>query len=1085
MHEYTHGLRLDPFFGFRTPLLPLADWQAWNEGLTAVEDPTGGERFTQAYVGDCQLLRERLRALIARPEVIEGLMVASPDLVDSLPRWIQDPESEKGQRSEQALVRYFARMCHRSTPFGLFAAHAMGRMGPETRLEVGLLDQCWRHSRLDMSYLCDLTAELQKDAGLREKLVFRANNSIYRIGDRYRYAFVQMKHGHRDHQMVVVHPDEALEAVLACAKDGADLLHLARTLHAADLPLEEVQRYLGELIDQQILVSNLEPATTGPEPLQELIRICASATTTLSIAHTLGKAAQILETIDTMVLGNSRELYHELVRTLQELPVRLDRSKLWQVDFFRPGCQVTLGPSFQEEIRQAMGLIHRLTPVVDQDPLRAFKEAFRQRYDQRWVPLSEALDPECGVGRFGASGNVTLAAPLLDGLVLKSRKLAAGPEPGLLPREEYLLRRLLEVRSTGGQTLELSEADVTALTDSAPSVPMPCSFSCLVELAGNSPNALETGEYKILIHGAGGPSSARMFGRFCHGDPALLAEVGRHLEKEERLSPHAIFAEIAHLPQGRIGNVLARPVLRGFELPYLGRSGAQPHQWIGLDDLYVGLLGERVVLWSRRLNREIRPRLSSAAAYQDRGTDVYRFLASLQDQGVQCSLGFTWGSLGREAMLPRVVYGKLVLARARWLWSQSELMGIRKAEGAQGRFLAMQRLRQEKKLPRHLLLADGDNELPVDLNNALGLEALWGAIKHRNIVVLVEDFPGGEHLVAKGAEGAFTHQLVLSFLAEPEQPEPAPPPPILTEPQVLHIPGSEWLFAKLYMGLHTTETLLGGLLGEWVRGALAAGDADRWYFIRYSDPEPHLRLRFHGEPGRIWGRLLPGLKQVLHPFMLSGLVWRFQLDTYEPETIRYGGLANLERAERIFMADSEAALNILATHAGEKGLQERWQLALVSVDEFYATAGFDVATRLQLARTQCQGFDQEYAPGHPSVNPQLGDRFRAERKRLATLLDPAMRLGDPVAQGIATLRERTKRLRPLFIEIEQLDAEVGLTTSLEAMLGSFIHMSVNRLLSSAQREQEMVIYHFLVRLYESRIAQTRQNAPPGHSVISH
>ena len=110
---------------------------------------------------------------------------------------------------------------------------------------------------------------------------------------------------------------------------------------------------------------------------------------------------------------------------------------------------------------------------------------------------------------------------------------------------------------------------------------------------------------------------------------------------------------------------------------------------------------------------------------------------------------------------------------------------------------------------------------------------------------------------------------------------------------------------------------------------------------------------------------------------------------------------------------------------------------------------------------------------HPAIH-ELGKRFRAERALLESILDSSTALTGPLAEGMVILRHRTQQIRPLFLELEQLQAAGRLTTPLEEMLGSFIHLSVNRLLSSAQRAQEMVIYHFLARLYESRISRTSQ-----------
>ena len=98
----------------------------------------------------------------------------------------------------------------------------------------------------------------------------------------------------------------------------------------------------------------------------------------------------------------------------------------------------------------------------------------------------------------------------------------------------------------------------------------------------------------MLLQHVGGPSGANLLGRFCHGDPDLLAKVAEHLREEEALDPDAIFAEVVHLPEGRLGNVLLRPVLRRGEIPYLGRSGAAEDQQIPVTDLTLRLVGRQV-----------------------------------------------------------------------------------------------------------------------------------------------------------------------------------------------------------------------------------------------------------------------------------------------------------------------------------------------------------------------------------------------------------------------------------------------------------------------------------------------------------
>ncbi|TMA37323.1 MAG: Lanthionine biosynthesis protein LanB, partial [Deltaproteobacteria bacterium] len=174
------------FSVLRTPLLPFDELVAFGAGLTAAR--AHPERVEAALAEDRVLLRARLRAIVARPEVREALFVASPSLHESLGEWFERPDSERGQKVERTLVRYFERMAARSTPFGLFAGCSIASLAGSTRLELAPRRCYQRRTRLDMDYLLALSEALPRDPALRPNLRFRPNSSLYRAAGRLRYA---------------------------------------------------------------------------------------------------------------------------------------------------------------------------------------------------------------------------------------------------------------------------------------------------------------------------------------------------------------------------------------------------------------------------------------------------------------------------------------------------------------------------------------------------------------------------------------------------------------------------------------------------------------------------------------------------------------------------------------------------------------------------------------------------------------------------------------------------------------------------------------------------------------------------------
>src|SRR5262249_11187265 len=236
-------------------------------------------------------------------------------------------------------------------------------------------------------------------------------------------------------------------------------------------------------------------------------------------------------------------------------------------------------------------------------------------------------------------------------------------------------------------------------------------------------------------------------------DRELEQWVVQHLQAEEALQPDALFVEIVHLPEGRVGNILARPILRGYEIPYLGRASVPPDRQIPVTDLLVSVVGEQIILRSARLGRRVLPRLTCSHNF-GASQGIYRFLCALQANGTATDLGWDWGPLRDAPFLPRVVSGKLVLCRATWHLRQKELKPLGQARGA-ARFGAVQGWRTARRLPRWIAVVDGDNELPIDLDNILAVDTLIELIKAREDTRLVELFPGPDQLVARGPEGRF------------------------------------------------------------------------------------------------------------------------------------------------------------------------------------------------------------------------------------------------------------------------------------------------------------------------------------------
>jgi thiopeptide-type bacteriocin biosynthesis protein len=690
------------------------------------------------------------------------------------------------------------------------------------------------------------------------------------------------------------------------------------------------------------------------------------------------------------------------------------------------------------------------------------------------VPLVEALDEEWGVGAALVPGGDRDASPLLRDLEFP----AAGPETiDWGRRDQALLSRVGQALLAGHHELALTERDLEEMANNeAPT--LPDAYAAMATVISRDPQPNASGDFRVLLHDVFGPSGATLLGRFCHADPELSSRVQQHLRDEAALDPDALYAEIVHLPEGRVGNVLLRPVLRQYEIPYLGRSGASGDHQIPVMDLTISVSGDRFILRSRRLARRIVPRLTSAHNFTRLSLNVYRFLCLLQSDGRLAGCTWTWGMLGALPFLPRITCGRFVFSLATWRVTNDDLAPLKAASAGVAQYEAVQTWRAARRLPRWVALADYDNTLPVDLDNALAVDALVHLLKNRERATLTEIFPGPNDLCAQSDDGRYVHELVIPWARAPREgaigQDITPPAQNEDAPTIRRTfpPGSEWIYAKLYSGPAAADRVLTDIIGPVSRALLAKSLIDRWWFIRYADPDPHLRWRLRRTATTRATTIQRRIETAAASLIGRGLVRQLMFDTYEREVERYGGAMGVDAAEQYFWADSEAVLDELTSLGDDDAdADTRWRLAIPGVDTLLRDLGLDLDAKLRLAQRLRERFGREFH-ADAAFGRQLAPKYRSVRADLERLIATGG-AADADRPWREALARRSARAREAVETLHAASGAQRLTSTIEDLAESYVHMHLNRLFRDEQRAHELVIYDFLVRLYEGLVARRR------------
>ncbi|MCP5107270.1 MAG: hypothetical protein GY950_28040 [bacterium] len=727
--------------------------------------------FLETLISGTQTSEEQLMEVCRLPVVDEAIFLASPDLHSQMKHWLKGELSDrkKRERLHYGLMRYILRMSTRPTPFGLFAGFSIGQWGEEGRVELPEQSDYERHTRLDMNYLCALAQELAKNPVIKENILHYPNSSIYPVGDQLRYVEYRYHNARRTHHIVAVDHSEYLQQVLEKAAAGAYIKNLAQLLVDDEITIEDARDFIGELVNSQVLVNQLEPAITGPEFLDQIMAVLEPLKGIDNIKKIILETKGALEQIDNSRIGTTVANYHQIAEHLKPLETDFELKFLFQTDMVKPTLHCTVEWNLAEDLLKGFDVMNKLTMKTGTTTLTQFKDAFFERYETRELPLIQALDTESGIGyrQTGSSGDI---GPLVDDLALPGGGGDAGSDLKWTPVQSFLFKKYKEALTGEKFEIELTDKELEPFNSDWSD--LPDSFSAMVQIVedANESNPRK----KVLVSGFGGSSSGNLLGRFCHADAPTDTFVKEITRVEKELNPDVILAEIIHLPESRVGNVLLRPVLRQHEIPYLAKAAVPVEDQIKVQDLMVSVQRNRVVLRDKRLNKEVIPRLTNAHNYSFNALPVYHFLADFQTQNLRGGVGFNWGALaGEYEFLPRVVYRNLVFSPATWNIKKEDIEKLVKIKDDHQLVQACKEWREKKKIPGQVMLADSDNKLYINLDNALCIRTLFSVTKNRGGFQLVEFLFDPGNAVVKSKEGVYPNEFIFSFHKVKEEVEKA------------------------------------------------------------------------------------------------------------------------------------------------------------------------------------------------------------------------------------------------------------------------------------------------------------------------
>lgn len=1008
-------------------------------------------------------LIERLK-LLCTPVIIEALYISSPAFTKTLKYIIE----ENGKSLEYSkllevwltFVKYYTRMCSRGTPYGLMASVGTISLNKETESAGGFEGSI--HVQLDNGIVADLSHNLQQSDDLLNHLIYYPNPSIYLHAHKLKYIEVVKREGDKQFAVSKVAHNPVIEKVLNYAVSGKrkhDLVDYIKNEFADIYDPEDIEALISSLISNQILLNNYSSSSTKKTLFSYIADHLGRSGATEDKPGMVSFIDQEINKIRKQDWSRNEPTLRAIEDHLERLGCPVNGTSVFHVNFIRSFSNSSIGANVIDKIRSAVELTAAINENYRSRNFETFKSVFAQRYENRFVPLTEVLDEEIGLGFPIGNGSDPQVDGSYDGIYI--------PNPGSSPFEEhqfnassvFLFNKIAALSAVNGKVLNLTikEMKEFAVHD----IKLPATYSVFCSLLGKSAAAINQGNFEVVLSNTAYNTASGPINRFSVSDVEIEALCREIFEHEKELMKDKIVAEVLHTPNSRIENINFRTVTRDFELPIESLSSHGPDQQIKMDEILVNVVNNNVKLICRKSKKEIIPKISNNHHFNNsHAHPAYRFFGEVQLQEQQNNLLWHWGPLVKLNFLPRVVLDQqIICSLATWrvqldksFFDQTE----QPTDKLRDKLFALG-------LPKWISVRqNSDNLLVLDIEDTACLLILMKQFKKYPYLILHEylSTPGNSFL--KDSEGnSFINELVIPYLAKKTEPErPAAGIAGYKAPKIKDkrsfFPGGEFLYLKIYCSRKIGQQLLLGSIYPMLFGSKSDGDPT--FFVRYEDPEFHIRLRVRKEGNEL---LMPKIHQRLDSYIKNKFIYKIQYDTYHRELDRYAQIP-YGKTEMIFAFDSKAILELLK-HLNKKGLESiTWIIAIKNIHAYLLGFGMELEEMLTFCKAIRTGFFVEFGLEHKdflkSMNVKLKNGY--------TFINSIITENDPDYQALYSIFSARQEsfatlLKPT--ESKKIKSHYG-------QLSSYIHMSTNRLFSSDQRLKEAMSYDLL---YNYLLAQKK------------
>lgn len=971
-----------------------------------------------SYQKEYAEIAQRLLDFSKNSELLQGIQMAAPILYEQLLKYQETAVADfrkKERQTQRGLMRYLKRAMTKPSPFGTFAATQFAQTAEQEAITSARFQSASlplrQHAQWNQQLWGILRQALSNEQPLLELLELRLNPSLHDRGANY--VFLQQAGTLEAFQQIPKTPTVARIVELLQEKPRS-LQALRNTLMGeVDASEEELDQYLHQLLHYGLLHHHW-----GIHRLEEFWMVKLLTRLRQDFGHRieLRGLREQLETAEYLRLQfekQSETARQETLVAIQNCWKKVFQSLDLELDL--PAHQLLyLNSEIDAELKVSRYAYEQLLDKLNR-LMRLLQPLYVQQNERK--SLQRFFLKE-----FGTEASIDLLSFYLAYVEGHPPVEETLPPPQLVYWKAALIQRLHRPIQQAQERLYIYERDLLEAAKAAgyqQGQQQRYSYGALIQ-------PYHKDRLKAVVDNVFG-GHGKQLGRFLLYSDREYIQAARIWQRD--FDSDAVFVEDA---DNSSFGANVHPAVLPYQLESLDADNGAASS-IPVKDLWVryDAAAEELVLQQASTGKRVFVEDMGLQALETR-RPFYRFLQNFSSLAyghprhiidlVHENL-LPEGPLTKGICIPRIVFEEqLVLQRQTWFIPKAELPLRQAGEEDLSYFRRLQQWLKDWKIPHLMFFTLHEHRLSrgaveglkkddykpqfIDFKNPLLLPLVEKLFKRvPKILKIQEMLPLPEHLPQIGKQ-RYAHEWLLNWHSSPLRHD-VPSVPKSQEERMACL--------SVHLYYNNIERLLTQALPAFLKEAKDKGLFERFFYIRYWEKGPHLRLRLFGNKEILQKQLRPLLEQHFFNFYQQKPSRRFnarpgdfannsiQFIDYQAEMDRYGGSVGLQLAEWQFQQSSQTLLELLPQFAQK---QQKMGLALQMHLVFVHSIGFSLEQAKLFFMTVSSNWrkwllyqveEHEHYQKRKHIRERFEQDYQQQRSALLNSLQP---LWDGLRRGI-------------------------------------------------------------------------------------